>query len=632
MDPVALQLVLTFHQPLSAQEKTIDRAAMEIYRPLLTRLKTYPSARLALHIDGHVLDRFSQTHEDLLQLIKDLAGSGQVEILGGPFYGAAPALVTEADIRGQIEMMAEYWESLLGVAPQGFWLQDLAWSVEVPRLLDETGLTYGFVSPVQLDGDAASFPSLGTIARGSQRIAAFLLDDEASAVVAIPHASAWLEAIATRAKSRDAALTTAWQRAELLLPEESALPQWDELLQALGGGRQDLASVLPALTFISARPAAPVELIDRSVLELAPYSTGGPPASWVDFPRRHNGIDTLMRRVQRASDKLREAIATMEDESIEESWSDTLATAQRLVFGAQCPEAFRPSLPPDQRRVLQQSALKRIVQAETMIEQLVQGNEDWIATEEEDRDGDLVDEIFVSNGYLSLWFAPTDEGSIRTLDDRRAQANLVDLDSSGRGVRTFWLEAQTTAERFFSESNGDLVVASEPGEITDNRIDEDGDASFHFKQHTVHYLDDAGSERILVNRELRVPIDTAEIRLTHQVTGPNDRTLLCAVQLPLRLVTAPAHVLIDGNELALAQTHETEGELLRFLTDDGAGLEIQLSSKSRIWLAPGGKQGGIAVVPALRVVVVSPFCGTGESGLTLRLLAPPQPEPVAQAA
>jgi len=46
-------------------------------------------------------------------------------------------------------------------------------------------------------------------------------------------------------------------------------------------------------------------------------------------------------------------------------------------------------------------------------------------------------------------FPPTDDASIRTLDDRRARANVLDLDGETPGLRTFWLEAAASAHTFF---------------------------------------------------------------------------------------------------------------------------------------------------------------------------------------
>jgi len=192
-------------------------------------------------------------------------------------------------------------------------------------------------------------PSLAVIERGSHRVAAFLLDDPASASVATAGVPGWLDALIQRTQSRDEALVSVWQRAEKLVTKPGDLTGWEELLAALDGGRPELMTVLPHRNIRLGRPAAPVDLTDCCVVEQAPYGSRERASLWAQFPREHHDIDTLVRRMQRASDKLREAVTTMEEEGAEESWSDGLATAQRLVFSAQSP-VFRPLLPKNERR------------------------------------------------------------------------------------------------------------------------------------------------------------------------------------------------------------------------------------------------------------------------------------------
>ena len=108
--------------------------------------------------------------------LRDLVQAGQIEVLGGLFYSAPPALISEVDVRGHIEMMGQFWESYLGGFPRGFWLPELAWCAEVPRLLQDAGLEYSFASAAQLV-DARDHQGLCVLHRGDQRVALFVLDD-----------------------------------------------------------------------------------------------------------------------------------------------------------------------------------------------------------------------------------------------------------------------------------------------------------------------------------------------------------------------------------------------------------------------------------------------------------------------
>src|SRR5690349_21425413 len=121
--PVRLHLVVPCHQSLTATEQELGERWDSTYAPLL-EVADKDGVRLALHFSGHMLDWLAKRREDVLLRVKDLAKAQKLEILGGLFYGAFPQLLSELDVRGQVQMMSEFWESLLGWAPQGFWLPE----------------------------------------------------------------------------------------------------------------------------------------------------------------------------------------------------------------------------------------------------------------------------------------------------------------------------------------------------------------------------------------------------------------------------------------------------------------------------------------------------------------------------
>ena len=188
---------------------------------------------------------------------------------------------------------------------------------------------------------------------------------------------------------------------------------------------------------------------------------------WPDFALQFPEVDALHRRMLRASDKLREAIATMEEEGMADEWSSDLATAQRCIFSAQAPDAYwrgRGKGFADPK--LRDAVMTRLTRAERLIDALVQGEDDWISAEEEDRDGDLVDEVFVSSRHLAAWIVPGEGARVRTFDDRLSGRNVFDVGSIERerattqGMRELVLDLETSPEELFSGGTKELAAGS----------------------------------------------------------------------------------------------------------------------------------------------------------------------------
>ena len=331
---------------------------------------------------GHLLDVLTRRQSELLGKVKRLVAAGQAEVLGGLFYGAVPALLNELDVRGQIEMMAEYSESAVGAAPAGFWLPELAWSEELPRLLDESGLSYGFASSSQIAWPGAARAPLTTIECGGHGVAAYLLDPELSTALHERAGERLADRLATR---EDAGLVSVWVRAEdsCLDPkgaERAFACGWlAEWLRLLGGDRAGIESVLPGAALAQAKPALPVVLVPGLPAELRARERG---------PGRRPGCSSRSSR-RRSMRSIGACCASAT--SCARRFTAWRPTASKTP-GATCsppPSAWcsrrrpptstgagRTRASPDRR--LRDEVVDRLAEAEAMIDTLVQGEEDWI--------------------------------------------------------------------------------------------------------------------------------------------------------------------------------------------------------------------------------------------------------------
>ncbi len=634
-ETVRLQVVIPFHQPLSSTHEQLAQACERCYIPLITALEKHESVRVALHFGGHILDYLARSQEGFLLRVKNLCKRGQVEILGGLFYGGIPALLPEFDVRSQIEMSTEFWESFVGVRPKGFWLTDLAWAAELPRLLDETGLAYGFVASSQVQLPAGTPPSLGSLQRGGHKIAAFVLDSSLSQALPARPAVEWMQAVRDIGTRGNEQVLSVWVRAESLglepgtyawCHEQHWLTQW---FTALTEGLQ-ATLVLPQETFPSVHPAQPLSLRHVCAPELHAFGAAAPAVEWTDFAYQFSEVDTLYRRMLRASAKLREAIGVMEDEELEERWSDHLATAQRLVFSSQAPDVYyRGQSLGFADPSLRDATMARLLRAENIMDNLVQGDEDWLSFEEVDLDDDGVDEEFVATRRLSVWL-DVKRGNIRTLENRITEANVLDVGgrrpdvrlnespstnkSSGskrhevaarapiaqpqdidsaprRGMREWLVEPETTAEALFGGQAVSLIQPNHTWEVTEHGVDEDGDCSYQLQlRSTIELPGTFGGvenigRRLICHKAIKVPIDASRISLEYTWELQGGSPVLWALELPVRLGSQDSRLFVEGKQVLPPQA-ASQGRAAYVEGADGSVMLLEFSRPTPLWWHP----------------------------------------------
>lgn len=668
MEPIRLQLIIPFHEPLSATTDQLAEACERFYEPFITRIEAHPQLALTLHFGGHLLDHLSKHREDLLMRVRGLQQRGTLEVLGGLFYGGLPALLPEADVRGQLQMGAEYWESLLGETPGGVWLPELAWSADVPRLLSETDVLYGFGSASQFIRRDFPDRGLGVFERNGHRVAVYLLDDSLSRSLIGADVDRWVDSVVFRAAGESEPVISVWVQGERL-GNEPGSRAWafergwlDSLFGVLAGGRSEIRTVTPASSFDAVRPVTPLKFV-HGCSEVLGADTGDAfSADWPDFPRNFTEVDTLNRRMLRASDKLREAVITMQDEGVEEEWGGELATAQRLVFSAQAPDAYwRGRGAGFSDPEVRGATYERLIQAESMIDALVQGADDFIGSEEDDRDGDLLDEVFVSNRYLTAWLNLSEGGQLRTLDDRLRRMTLLDVpprrqesfyahaaeslfrsphdieargprglldplprtertlplevDGSQRcGTRDWLLDVGTSAGELFSGSALDLKPRFCDWQVLRNEIDEEGDLTFHLELEAMLELAGVSKRQVTLRKHIQIPVDRPEVRIDYAIAGA-DRLVL-APEFPIAargstLWSDEPHP--EPNQIELSQCTRVEVR-----TETTAAVHIEFSRPVDVWAdrirttvrdvdGYRGADQGLVVVPAIAVEGSSEF-------------------------
>ena len=114
--PHHVRLVLVFHnhQPIGNFEGVFEAAFQESYAPFLDVLREYPDIKVSIHNSGSLLEWVVDAHPEYIDALRELSQSGQIEILGGPFYEPILACVPRRDRVGQIRLYSDYLETLFG--------------------------------------------------------------------------------------------------------------------------------------------------------------------------------------------------------------------------------------------------------------------------------------------------------------------------------------------------------------------------------------------------------------------------------------------------------------------------------------------------------------------------------------
>ncbi|MFZ3072004.1 MAG: alpha-amylase/4-alpha-glucanotransferase domain-containing protein [Thermodesulfobacteriota bacterium] len=130
------------HQPVGNFEDVLENAYANSYEPFLRKLHGRPSIKLSLHISGFLLDWLCERKPGYIEMLKDMAARGQVELMGGGYYEPVLAVIPREDRLGQLNMMKTRIQDVFGQTPKGIWLTERVWDPTLPESLVPAGVEY----------------------------------------------------------------------------------------------------------------------------------------------------------------------------------------------------------------------------------------------------------------------------------------------------------------------------------------------------------------------------------------------------------------------------------------------------------------------------------------------------------
>lgn len=147
---------LHIYQPAEQHPDIIEAVANQSYRPILAGLKQNKKARLTLNVNASLIELFDRLkYRDVIDDLRQLGNSGQIEFTSSAKYHAFLPLLNEKEIRRQIQINDETNKFFLGGAyqPKGFFPPEMAYSDNLPPILEGLGFEWIIVDEIAYNGD-----------------------------------------------------------------------------------------------------------------------------------------------------------------------------------------------------------------------------------------------------------------------------------------------------------------------------------------------------------------------------------------------------------------------------------------------------------------------------------------------
>jgi alpha-amylase len=477
-----LVFALHFHQPYGNLDEVFADAVDRCYLRTLELLESSSHVRTAIHVSGPLLDWAEANRPEMLDKLRGLVARGQVEVLGGGYQEPMLAILPDRDAVGQLSVMADRCEELLGQRPTGMWLAERVWEPDLPRVIAEAGYHYTLLDDSHLRAAGVEEP-LGD----------YYVTDKAGASVAvfpidrglrtrIPYATvedllAYLEEQKGRAPTYgdDVEKFGLWPTTERRVWDDKWLERFfdaiaeneswlrthtpsDLLADTASSGSVYLPTIsyqeMGAWTLPAEASTRFVELADR--LQFAGYGDetqtflrGG---IWQAFIAKYRESAIIYRKMLRVSEAVERATRAGHPRADE---------ARAALYRGQCNCAYWHGLFGGlYLQHLRSALMSALIEAETLIDE-----RDRVQLTRADHDGDLVDELLFEGPRYDLYVSPLLGGSAFELDLLDARFHLTGV--LGRRREAYHDDVPrarvVSDEELGNISAHDLVRATEEG-------------------------------------------------------------------------------------------------------------------------------------------------------------------------
>lgn len=437
MPSITFLIVLHNHQPVGNFDDVFEAVYQSAYRPFLEVLDRHPVVPVGLHVSGCLFDWLETRHPEYLESVSRLRERGQIELLTGGYFEPVLPAIGEADRFAQIARHRAYLESRFGATPTGLWLAERVWEPDLPRTLVDAGIDYTLL-------DDSHFQTAGL--RSEQLWRCWVTEDQGRALRVLPISRELRYTIpfrppettldllrrrAAEAPDRVAVLGDdgekfgGWPDTHRAVYEDGWLDRFFTLLEEnqdwirlrfpgdAAAAEPEGKVYLPAASYpemmewaLPAREQIRIHALARDLEprgpEIAKFIRGG---FWRNFLARYPESDHMHKRVA----ALRERVDDLDRRKT--------AVRQRIldrIHAAQCNCAYWHGvfgglyLPH-----LRDAVYRRLLEAETLLEEQEHEDRSWVEAETGDYDSDGHEELRVANADLTVVVSPREGGSLR---------------------------------------------------------------------------------------------------------------------------------------------------------------------------------------------------------------------------
>jgi alpha-amylase len=135
----------TNSQPVGITDEEFEQVYQRSYKPYLRALYNAPDVPVTLHFSGHLLQWLERHHSEFTDVLSEMVGRKQCEMLGGGFYDPVLTLIPRLDRLGQIESLTTYIRKRFGRRPRGAWITEHVWEPSLASTLKSSGIEYAFL-------------------------------------------------------------------------------------------------------------------------------------------------------------------------------------------------------------------------------------------------------------------------------------------------------------------------------------------------------------------------------------------------------------------------------------------------------------------------------------------------------
>ncbi|MGC2425225.1 MAG: alpha-amylase/4-alpha-glucanotransferase domain-containing protein [Nitrospirota bacterium] len=437
------------HQPVGNFDHIAEEAYHNAYLPLVEAVREVPWFKINLHFTGSLLEWMLKSHPDFIKTVASMVESGQAEVMGGGFYEPILALLPDEDKLGQIRKLSKFVEEHFGKRPRGIWLAERVWEPHLPAAISDAGIEYVVV-------DDFHFKMSGL--RDNELTGYFITEEQGKTLKVFPGSERLRYTIPFKEPEEtiqcfrdipDAGFNTlavmaddgekfgCWPGTYKWVYEEGWLRRFIKALEVNAewiepstfseyidseGPRGRV--YLPTCSYMemgewSLPAAAMLEYEDfLEELKLQPgydikrlFVKGG---FFRNFLSKYPEANAMHKRMLQVSRKVNAvAGSSLNDEAFDDLWRGQCNDAYwHGVFGG----LYLPHL--------RDSVYRHLIKAEIAAEK-ASGAEGRLTVEVADLDGDLADEVMITNGDIAVALDPGEGGIIYELDYRPISMNLL---------------------------------------------------------------------------------------------------------------------------------------------------------------------------------------------------------------